>query len=145
MLLETFIDPTRFEGACYRAANWLHAGKTSGRRDGIAKAVWLYPLEARWREKLCAYAPSPLGAVARTHAPAHWAEEEFATARLYDERLKQRLFVIAQDFYNRSQASIPQACGSKARTMGATRWLSLPSRRPRTLRSASSSGTRSTT
>jgi hypothetical protein len=123
VLLETFVDPTRFDGACYRAANWLPAGKTSGRRDGIAKAIWLYPLEARWRETLCAYAPSPLGTVARPPAPAHWAEEEFATARLYDERLKQRLFVIAQDFYNRSQASIPEACGSKARTLGAYRFF----------------------
>jgi hypothetical protein len=123
LLLETFIDPTRFDGGCYRAANWLHVGKTSGRRDGIAKDIWLYPLDARWRQELCAYAPSPLGAVARAQAPAHWAEEEFATARLYDERLKQRLFLIAQDFYNRSQASIPEACGSKARAIGAYRFF----------------------
>ena len=123
LLLETFVDPTRFDGACYRAANWLQVGKTAGRRDGIAKDIWLYPLDARWRAKLCAYTPTPLGAVARAHAPAHWAEEEFTTARLYDERLKQRLFVIAEDFYNRSQASIPEACGSKARTMGAYRFF----------------------
>ena len=30
-LLETFIDPTRFKGACYRAANWIYLGLTSGR------------------------------------------------------------------------------------------------------------------
>ncbi|MGC2413910.1 MAG: Druantia anti-phage system protein DruA [Stellaceae bacterium] len=28
---ETFIDPTRFRGTCYRAANWLHLGQTQGR------------------------------------------------------------------------------------------------------------------
>ena len=123
VLLETFVDPTRFEGACYRAANWRRAGQTSGRRDGIAKDIWLYPLHARWRKKLCAHTPSPLGAVARVHTPTHWAEEEFATARLYDKRLKQRLFVIAQDFYNRSQASIPEACGSKTRTLSAYRFF----------------------
>jgi hypothetical protein len=54
VLLETFVDPTRFEGACYRAANWLHVGKTAGRRDGIAKDLWLYSLEA-----LCAPIPVP--------------------------------------------------------------------------------------
>jgi hypothetical protein len=29
--LETFVDPQRFQGTCYRAANWLHLGVTTGR------------------------------------------------------------------------------------------------------------------
>ena len=29
--LETFIDPQRFRGTCYRAANWIHMGVTTGR------------------------------------------------------------------------------------------------------------------
>lgn len=28
---ETFIDPTRFRGTCYRAANWVYLGRTQGR------------------------------------------------------------------------------------------------------------------
>lgn len=28
---ETFIDPTRFRGTCYRAANWVPMGQTTGR------------------------------------------------------------------------------------------------------------------
>jgi hypothetical protein len=28
---ETFIDPGRFRGTCYRAANWVLMGKTTGR------------------------------------------------------------------------------------------------------------------
>jgi hypothetical protein len=28
---ETFIDPTRYRGTCYRAANWIHLGQTQGR------------------------------------------------------------------------------------------------------------------
>ena len=28
---ETFIDPTRYRGTCYRAANWLYLGQTQGR------------------------------------------------------------------------------------------------------------------
>jgi len=121
LLLETFIDPTRFDGACYRAANWVAVGATAGRRDGIAKSLLLYPLQAGWREQLCAVSPTRLGALARPAAPAHWAEEELGTLRLYDQRLKQRLFSIAQDFYHRPQANIPEACGSKARTLGAYR------------------------
>jgi hypothetical protein len=52
LLLETFVDPTRFAGTCYRAANWTLVGTTSGRgRTGprrptrSAKCVFLYPLE----------------------------------------------------------------------------------------------------
>ena len=34
-LLETFIDPARFGGTCYRAANWRYLGLTTGRgKDG---------------------------------------------------------------------------------------------------------------
>lgn len=52
VLLETLIDPTRFDGASYRAANWIAVGTTSGRgrndRDRRAirapKRVLLYPL-----------------------------------------------------------------------------------------------------
>jgi len=30
-LLETFVDPSRFRGTCYRAANWIVVGRTTGR------------------------------------------------------------------------------------------------------------------
>ncbi len=29
--LETFLDPERFSGTCYRAANWIYLGQTTGR------------------------------------------------------------------------------------------------------------------
>ena len=52
LLLETLVDPARFDGASYRAANWIVVGTTSGRgrndRDRHAvrtpKRVLLYPL-----------------------------------------------------------------------------------------------------
>jgi hypothetical protein len=53
VLLETLVDPTRFDGGCYRAANWITVGLTTGRgrmdrhtqRLGAApKRVLLYPL-----------------------------------------------------------------------------------------------------
>ena len=31
LFLETFVDPQRFRGTCYRAANWIHMGVTTGR------------------------------------------------------------------------------------------------------------------
>jgi len=53
VLLETLVDAQRFSGTCYRAANWILVGRTSGRgrmdrehrRHGAApKHVFLYPL-----------------------------------------------------------------------------------------------------
>ena len=123
VLVETFVDPSRFEGTCYKAANWTYVGDSAGRRDGIAKKIFLYPLCPNWRDILCEQPPVRLGERPRPEEPASWAEEEFGTVRFFDNRLKQRLYTIAQDCYNRPQATIPEACGSKARTMGAYRFF----------------------
>ena len=52
-LLETYVENNRFRGTCYKAANWVKAGDTTGRtrnqRTGTLtvpiKSVWLYPLD----------------------------------------------------------------------------------------------------
>jgi hypothetical protein len=53
LLVETFVDPARYVGGCYRAANWVALGETAGRgradrahaRHGAhPKRVWVYPL-----------------------------------------------------------------------------------------------------
>ena len=53
VLLETFVDPARFDGASYRAANWIVVGETTGggrreqtrrREEWAPKRVLLYPL-----------------------------------------------------------------------------------------------------
>ena len=61
--LETFVDPTRHRGTCYRAANWLVLGETCGRGHRCptmqpnrpVKLVLGYPLVKRFRELLGAY------------------------------------------------------------------------------------------
>lgn len=58
--LETFVDPARFAGTCYRAANWEVLGLTTGRgKDAPTKKptrskkqVLGYPLTADFRERL---------------------------------------------------------------------------------------------
>jgi hypothetical protein len=126
VLVETFVDPTLFAGTCYKAANWMDVGQSAGRRDGKPKRVFLYPLCPGWRDTLCTEPQIRLGDIPRPEAPEHWAEEEFGTVRLYDKRLKERLYSIAQDFYGQPQAGIPEACGCKARTMGAYRLFHNP-------------------
>ena len=59
-LLETFVDPERFAGTCYRAANWIVVGKTTGRgKDSTSeqpnrsvKLILVLPLHRRFRELL---------------------------------------------------------------------------------------------
>ena len=60
LLQETFVEKTRFTGACYRAANWLHVGQTqgrgklgpSGKQSVPIKDVWLYPLGKDFKNEL---------------------------------------------------------------------------------------------
>ena len=58
--VETFIDPERFRGTCYRAANWVVLGRTTGRGKNARskkpnrsiKQVLGYPLTPHFREFL---------------------------------------------------------------------------------------------
>jgi hypothetical protein len=52
VLMETFVDAGRFTGSCYRAANWLHIGQSSGRENKSLKAVFVYPLHEDYRAVL---------------------------------------------------------------------------------------------
>ena len=63
VLLETLVDTKRFRGTCYKAANWIHVGTTTGRgrmdreskRKGKSpKEIFLYPLMRSFRRELVA-------------------------------------------------------------------------------------------
>jgi hypothetical protein len=61
LLLETFVDPARFRGSCYRAAGWALLGRTSG--EGLVrpgkqyqtnpKLIFAKPLQGDFRSLLC--------------------------------------------------------------------------------------------
>ena len=55
------VDPSRYEGTCYKAANWIKTGRTSGRgrmdrrneRQGHSpKMVYVYPLRHDFKDIL---------------------------------------------------------------------------------------------
>ena len=60
LLVETFVDPARFQGAVYRAANWTGVGRTRGfgrvgagyREHAQPKLVFVYPLSRAARGRL---------------------------------------------------------------------------------------------
>jgi len=59
-MLETFVEKERFKGTCYKAANWIYVGETTGRsrNDRYSnlqvpiKNIYLYPLDKHFREVL---------------------------------------------------------------------------------------------
>jgi hypothetical protein len=65
VIAETFVEPNRFEGTCYRAANWAEIGLTSGyAKVGAShhngqppKRVFVYGLTRTYRRKLADVVP----------------------------------------------------------------------------------------
>jgi len=61
LLLETFVDRSRFAGTCYRAAGWLELGRTTGRGlpragqvyESTPKRIYVKALVEDFREQLC--------------------------------------------------------------------------------------------
>lgn len=136
VLLETFVERDRFVGTCYRAANWEHVGSTCGRgrqdRERMnsvpVKDVYLLPLRKNARQVLCC---EPMSSVVHFEPKESkevddWAEDEFGEADLGDKRLSNRLVSLVRDFYARPQASVPQACQSRAKTKAAYRFFEHP-------------------
>src|SRR5690606_34486571 len=75
LLLETFVDPSRFHGTVYRAANWTYLGLSRGyrrTRDGYSseatspKQVFILPVQCNARAQL---SRSTLNPIYRTGTP----------------------------------------------------------------------------
>lgn len=132
VLAETFVDPKRFAGTCYRAANWVHVGQTAAEDTAYTngkvaegrKDIYVYPLRRDWKKALCTEPQVALGDMPQVEAPANWIEEEFGRVQFFDERLKSRLFTLAGDFFAQPGELVPQACsGSEAKTKAAYRFF----------------------
>jgi hypothetical protein len=61
LLMETFVDKERFDGASYKAANWIYVGDTKGRGKvdrfnkypSSIKKIFIYPLSKKCKSFLC--------------------------------------------------------------------------------------------
>ena len=107
-LLESFVDVGAYDGASFRAANWVRVGQSTGRgrndrqhenNHGV-KDIYLYVLRKDFREAMGIVLPerrslqgSPPGE--GLDQPA-WAQQELAGARLGDQRRVARLTRIME-------------------------------------------------
>jgi hypothetical protein len=133
---ETFVDPTRFKGTSYRAANWEHIGQSSGRKkvypngkrsDEIAKDIYVYPLTRQSRPLLCEEPPRRLDPDRVPREPADWVERELGGMEVYDSRLIERVKTLTRDLADQQGAPISQACnGSQSKTQAAYRLMENP-------------------
>jgi hypothetical protein len=68
-IAETFVQPSKFDGTCYRAANWIEIGQTKGyakqgrfhHNSQEPKQIFLYGLSRRMRRQLSSWAKSQSG------------------------------------------------------------------------------------
>jgi hypothetical protein len=105
LLVESFVDTSRYSGTCYRAANWILVGKTKGRgrqdrfkQSALSrKAIYVYPIESDFRKRIGLGADAGLGALGEADGleAGHWAQNEFGAAPLGDARLSKRLVNVA--------------------------------------------------
>jgi len=105
-LIESFVETDRFAGTSYQAANWIEIGKTKGRgrqdrehrNAKSVKAIYVYPLQADFRERLGGVEPVVASALdlAQGLEGHGWAEREFGGAKLGDRRLSERLVQSAR-------------------------------------------------
>lgn len=125
VLIESYVDTTRFDGACYHASNWQRIGKTKGRgrQDGdheakvSVKDIFVYPLDSKFQEKLCR---EP---VRRVDETADWAVCEWGDVDLGDVRWNKRLQIYGKSRFAKPAATLPQSCGTVAATKAAYRLL----------------------
>jgi len=118
-LLESFVDRTTYDGASYKAANWIGVGKTKGRgRNGGRKAgksikdIYLYALVDGVAGRM-GVEPSVVESLeAASGLDAHgWAEQEFGACDLGDPRRTRRLVKIVRDQAAQPGGSYSQAAG----------------------------------
>lgn len=105
LLIESFVDTSKYAGTCYQATNWLKIGKTKGRgrQDRFTqsnlstKAIYVYPIEKDFRLQMGLSENAGLGSLNIDDGldGDKWAEYEFGDAPLGDARLSKRLVGVA--------------------------------------------------
>ena len=132
VLVETFVDITRFSGGVYKASSWTHIGTTKGQgrkalktdKNRSKKAIYLRTLTKNWQSILCRTSSGKVVINKKDSVqPQDWSEEEFMNVDLGDLRLNKRLPKLSRQFYSRPGALIPEACRSASASNAAYRFM----------------------
>jgi len=105
-LVESFVDSTKYSGACYRAANWFFIGVSAGRGRNAPnrqvttrKDLYLYELNRNWRREMGIVdkqkSIEPIGLEESVNSE-RWTEAEFGGAAFGHKITEQRLVRIAK-------------------------------------------------
>lgn len=119
-LVETFVDPRRFPGTSYKAANWQGLGSTGGFGKkglgyvyhGAGKEVYVYVLDPDFRQRIGGKPFLPLPCPTQTQKKveelamilrhAHWSPDLVPWVKLTEEDLQgisQELILFHQQFH----------------------------------------------
>jgi hypothetical protein len=128
VLVESFVDRSRFSGLCFGAANWMRIGSSIGRGrlgpkdpERSRKDIWIYPLVRQARAHLVEESPAPVlpQPLAQSLAQEGWCAAELAHLALGDERLHRRAEKILQARWAQPQATFNGSFAGWAAAKGA--------------------------
>jgi hypothetical protein len=128
LLVETFVERTRFSGGCFAAANWQRIGVSTGRgrlgpKEAVCtpKDIWVYPLHVQARSRLQHESPRPLTPqpLLESLAQEDWCAHELARLDLGDQRLSKRAQAILEARWRQPQTSFFGSFGTWAQAKGA--------------------------
>ena len=114
LLVETYVDRSKFTGMSLSSCAWLRVGvsrgwgRLGGRSGGkTLKDVWLYPLAAQARAQLRVEVPAPLTprSLDQGLAGEDWCAREMGEVELGDARRTQRAMKLLEARWNQPQAS----------------------------------------
>ena len=124
VLVQSFTGPGQ-SGLSYRAAGWKRCVKrTSGRRSGVRRAVWLKPLVEGWRPFLCGEPARVLGWSGSIHGSGGWAAREYGRSPHPDGRVRRRIAPMGEAWLHRLGEHLPSIFLGRSEQAAAYRLLS---------------------
>ena len=124
VLVQSFTGPGQ-SGLSYRATGWKCCPKrTSGRRSGVRRAVWLKPLVEGWQPVLCGAPARVLGWSGSIYNSGGWAAREYGRSTHPDGRVRRRIAQMGAAWVDRLGEHLPSIFPGRAEQTAAYRLLS---------------------
>ena len=124
MLVQSCTGPGQ-SGLSYRAAGWKCCPKrTSVRRSGLRRAVWLKPLVEGWQPVLCGEPARVLGWSGSIYSSGGWAAREYGRSPHPGSRVRRRIAQMGAAWVHRLGEHLPSIFPGRAEQTAAYRLLS---------------------